>query len=256
MDPAPDSSPDSWICAVCQTTFPHTTPKSFIEDHPVCNPCIRALFSNSIEDEANFPPRWGRTILWPEPYSDILRESFIRVCTARAEEWRIPVDERIYCTHTRSNGGQCGTFLGQSRDRRICRRCDRCLSYTCMCCSRNWRAGHGTGRLIQIVHECDLPSVNEEYQQAREQAFAGLQRGRHYQDCPKCKRRIELIDGCSKYPDPLSIDFALLTLSQTLSFAAAVYPSASSAVKKHPKLQTIGPWEAVHVGTRDRSMSV
>lgn len=236
----------NWTCAVCINSFPQNTASGTIEGTQVCSTCIRRIFSLAIERETNFPPRWGRSILHPESFSHILDAGFIRTYNTKAAEWRLAVDQRVYCQHRRGAQGACSRFLGAKEQRTVCRRCGDCTGFTCMRCLKSFGSRAGSGNEIQISHECNTQAEEK----SRQQAFSGLQKGRHYQDCPRCKRRIELRDGCSKYY-PLLFENAFRLLNdyaQMPYHACAVRASATTAAAKQPNRRIIGVWDVVRDG--------
>jgi hypothetical protein len=78
---------------------------------------------------------------------------------------------------------------------RACVRCEACAWYTCLRCEESFSTSDVAGANAAIEHQCD-PHRDREFE---ERAFQGLKRGREWQVCPneKCKRRVELSDGCN-----------------------------------------------------------
>jgi hypothetical protein len=74
-------------------------------------------------------------------------------------------------------------------------KCEVCAWYTCLRCEESFSTGFVAGGEAAIEHECDPQRDGE----VEERAFRGLKRGREWQVCPngKCKRRVELSDGCN-----------------------------------------------------------
>jgi hypothetical protein len=78
---------------------------------------------------------------------------------------------------------------------RACVKCEACAWYTCLRCEESFSTSDVEGANAAIEHECD-PHRDREFE---ERAFRGLKRGSEWQICPneKCKRRVELSDGCN-----------------------------------------------------------
>jgi hypothetical protein len=74
---------------------------------------------------------------------------------------------------------------------RACVKCEACAWYTCLRCEESFSTSDVEGANAAIEHECD-PQRGREFE---ERAFMGLKRGKEWQVCPKCKRRVELSDG-------------------------------------------------------------
>ena len=77
----------------------------------------------------------------------------------------------------------------------MCVKCEDCAWYTCLRCEKIFSTGDVSGAETAIEHECDPRRDGE----LEERAFRGLKKGKEWQVCPneKCKRRVELIDGCN-----------------------------------------------------------
>lgn len=209
-----------YVCVICkdQVEIPRTGVPRIANDH-VCPPCIKDLFEHSIAHETNYPPRWGQRTLNPWLYRDILGEDFLQSFRAIAEEYGCPGTERVYCRNqvacragpsSSTNTEECGNFLGRVRETQRhpqCPKCGQCNAATCLRCRRTFPPllGHDAERVassssneMRVDHQC----CPENAQAVRDEAFKGLRRGRHYQDCPLCRRRVELRDGCNHITCP------------------------------------------------------
>jgi len=163
----------------------------------LCSKCLRHFFDNAIMSELYFPPRWGKRILDPHKFTDILDEDFLKNYERKQKEWSLAPKLRVYCRNTdpTKRPQECGAFLGRRMEDQECKRCDQCMCYTCLRCKECFSSADSEVKEAVIEHDCD-PNVEEKQ---REAAFAGLERGKHYQDCPnsKCRRRVELKEACN-----------------------------------------------------------
>ncbi|KAK4953806.1 hypothetical protein LTR10_008410 [Elasticomyces elasticus] len=182
-----------------------------------CKGCMRKFFDHALETESNFPPRWLGQVLDPRDFQHVLSRTYLRRYDAQNREWGCPAQQRIYCHHPEPSGRreQCGTFLGRWIATTTCQRCEKCKAYTCLRCSAALPPVQTTAERVNIDHHCD-PTLEL---RAREQAFAGLQRGKDYQDCPRqdCKRRVELESACNHMTCPsCGTDFCYVCGRQAL----------------------------------------
>ncbi|KXL48676.1 hypothetical protein M433DRAFT_63030, partial [Acidomyces richmondensis BFW] len=198
----------TWNCTIC-------TEQSFdraiqLDGDNLCSKCIRHFFENAIISELNFPPRWGKRILDPRSFTDVLDADFLQKYEQKEEEWSLPPKLRVYCRNTDppKRLEECGEFLGRRMESQECMRCDKCMWYTCLRCKECFSSPDSKVKKAVIEHECD-PSADEE---RREVAFAGLERGKHYQDCPnlKCRRRVELKEACNHITCVCGAEFCYL----------------------------------------------
>jgi len=172
-----------------------------IGDEVACKGCLRYILQNSLEAETSFPPRWAGKRLDPRDFRHVVSSEFLDEYEEKEKEWGCPARLRLYCHHTTPPQVEpCGNFLRQSPEDRLCQRCDKCMTYTCGQCHMNLLSQDTRLTQTVIEHDCD-PSLEI---QAREQAFAGLVRGKDYQDCPTetCQRRIELAAACNRMTCP------------------------------------------------------
>lgn len=195
-----------WTCDICCDEFRDYT-SVYIDRCTVCVPCIRKMFRKALDFEHEYPPQWAGEELHPTQFKHILQADFIAAYERQEVEYKTPPNKRVYCQHMlmkRSAEGRptteaCGKFLGV-RGRRVAQnqlllaRCEECDNMTCMVCD-----GFTADAVGIFRHQCPGRSrVNEE----RARAFAGLKRGKDWQQCPNrtCGRRIELSEVSSFIP--------------------------------------------------------
>lgn len=186
-----------WTCDICCDEFCDFT-SVHIHRSPVCVQCVRTMFQKALDFEHEYPVQWGGDELHPSQFTHILQADFIAAYEKKEVEYKTPPAKRVYCLHVlmKSAGGRptteaCGKFLGV-RARRVAAnqlmlgRCADCDNMTCMVCD-----GFSGDAVAIFRHQCPGRSLaNEE----RARAFAGLKRGKDWQQCPNrtCGRRIEL----------------------------------------------------------------
>lgn len=179
-------------CAVCgehDAQWPSTS----IEEYQVCRQCIKDLFDHSLTSNANFPPRWGKKALdpWDFRHLQIFDTRWLAAYDKRAAEWSCPDMQRVYCERQ-----ACEKFLGRLQDRHsTCKWCDVCMAYTCLMCRKRYLVKESVGPSAIVDHEC-IPMKEQDNQ---DRAFAGLKRGRDWQECPssQCRRRVQLSEACN-----------------------------------------------------------
>ncbi|KAF2163495.1 hypothetical protein M409DRAFT_26106 [Zasmidium cellare ATCC 36951] len=76
----PRSSPSSSKPRTCTVCGDHLTTSqvSVIEDSLVCTACVQELFELSLANENNFPPHWGKAVLNPKNFKQILDPAFFK----------------------------------------------------------------------------------------------------------------------------------------------------------------------------------
>lgn len=201
-------TPNSWYCNLCLEHH-NDRPPFLINNDVVCAQTLRHIFEDSVKSEINFPPRWGDTVLdpWDSRYRRVLSTLFLKQYDEKSKEWSVPERLRLYCQRRRLREASepCGAFLGGWEGKQECRRCEMCQGYTCPRCRRAFPPGRRQWREKKIRHRCEPIAERE----LREQAFAGLKRGRDYQDCPnlQCQKRIELAEACNHIKCPCGMDF-------------------------------------------------
>ncbi|EMF12104.1 uncharacterized protein SEPMUDRAFT_46988, partial [Sphaerulina musiva SO2202] len=188
--PIPSSSSHPpWTCSVCTSEL--LSPPHSISHNLICKPCITRLFELALIDETAWPPRWGALLLHHGEFRDVLDADLLMRLDERVRERRCPVAERVYCRQQ-----QCGAFLGRrwgvdEDDESKCEWCGRCGLCTCLRCLRRFEFDDAAKRQVDA-------------------AFQGLHRGRDYQDCPNCRQRVQLADGCNHITCTCGIQFCYL----------------------------------------------
>jgi hypothetical protein len=197
-----------WNCECCCEDFNDYTSIE-IQGCQVCPACVRKMFDKALEFEHEYPPDWSGP-LHPSEFSHIFSKTYIERYEHKEIEYKTQPSRRIYCQHMiyRPVPGKgelpefaeelCGGFIGvrqkMSRpDMLLLGRCRECTYATCMVCDAH------TSEPAQILqHVCPGRSTANE---KRALAFAGLKRGKDWQQCPgrSCGRRIELSAACSKF---------------------------------------------------------
>ncbi|KAK4545506.1 hypothetical protein LTR36_002856 [Oleoguttula mirabilis] len=156
-----------------------------IGDDALCKDChdaeVRPKFEAALENEAEYPVRWGATALEPH----LMPTAFEAQWRAKCEEYRTPLAERVYCPH-----GSCQQYAGNKAELsdlegRIVE-CKKCSGVFCGNC--------GVPLQPHRVHTCVIEDPRQEMD-----AFAGLVRGKDYQICPNptCGIKVEIRDGCN-----------------------------------------------------------
>lgn len=203
----PKSLPSSSKPRTCKVCGDHLTTSqvSVIEDSTVCTACVQQLFELSLANENSFPPHWGKAVLNPKDFKQILDPAFFKKYAVREKEWSCPPTERVYCHGKTSKGEVCGRFLGrrtEMRTRMDCVCCRKCWWLTCLKCLENFDLGEDAeGETedgpLEVEHVCSK-------EQKRLDPLEGLKRGQDYQVCPNegCRRGAELAAGC-KSPLPI-----------------------------------------------------
>ena len=139
--------------------------------HAYCQECIRALFANSITDEALFPPRCCRQPLPLESAKPYLGGAFIREFEKKTLEFEST--NRTYCAHP-----TCSSFICPVNIEEEVAGCPDCGTTTCVLCK-------------SFSHGGDCPN-DTATQQVLETA-----RQEGWQRCYSCRRVIELNIGCN-----------------------------------------------------------
>lgn len=192
-------APPEWTCACCCDTFNDYTSID-IDCSLVCFKCVCNMFDNAIRYEHCYPPRWS-SIIHPSEFGHMFTPGYIAYYEEKEWEYLSDATKRIYCCYqvdrqprtSESATETCGQFMGlrwtpdKPNDEQI-GRCKRCQGLTCMICDASI--------LLTPDHDCPGESPAEA---KLNEAFAGLVKGRHYQECPndECRRRIELSEACN-----------------------------------------------------------
>ena len=177
-----------------------------------CKDCVKALFEQSVATEGNFPARWGPKILDPWDYLQAVNTFFARDYERKWKEWTCPGRERVYCRQKdpKDQRSDCGAFLGRLKAVEICGACQKCKAIVCLRCGKVVDPSSIPGTLPEASHAC-YTAVEA---RLRRLAFNGLERGKDYQDCPKCQRRIELKEACNHMTCPCGTDFCYVCGTQ------------------------------------------
>lgn len=152
-----------------------------IEADLVCRNCICRMFHNAVEDESNYPPRWGKTELTLMRYGGFLRVAHAAEFLMKQTEYDVPWDKRVYCGTRKESGENCPEYLGQKTDTPVKKLCLKCHGHVCMCCKERVS--------LRYKHTCDANAV------ADEKEFKDLVKGKDWQKCPTCHTKLELKDG-------------------------------------------------------------
>lgn len=139
------------------------------------------MFSNAINDESNYPPRWGETELSCDDFRLILGHELFTEYSKKIEEYDVKWIDRVYCKSRSASGDTCGGFIGKKTTVRIRNDCPKCSTTVCLCCK---------DRIVSLgSHRCDESAT------ADEEDFQGLTRGKDWQKCPSCHNKFVLKDG-------------------------------------------------------------
>lgn len=140
------------------------------------------MFINAINDESNYPPRWGgKTELSCDDFEPILGPKLASEYTLKLKEYETPWINRVYCDSRSASGESCGGFVGKKTTVRIRNDCPKCNTAVCLCCK---------DRIVSLgSHRCDESAT------ADEKDFQGLKRGKDWQKCPSCHNKFVLKDG-------------------------------------------------------------
>lgn len=232
--PIPSSSSHPpWTCSVCTSEL--LSPPHSISHNLICKLCITRLFELALIDETAWPPRWGALLLHHGEFRDVLDADLLMRLDERVRERRCPVAERVYCRQQQvlspgrrmRRGVECGAFLGRrwgvdEDDESKCQWCGRCGLCTCLRCLRRFEfvlehgvdvyrpGGEGEEERRIRHHLCVPPEEDNAAKRQVDAAFQGLHRGRDYQDCPNCRQRVQLADGCNHITCTCGVQFCYL----------------------------------------------
>ena len=198
------------LCSEVRNEEPH-----LIGLFPLCIRCteedIVPLFEKALKYEYAWPPQWGNLVIDISNFKDLLSaEFFDRYIWRETNEYKIAVNDRLYCSHSvvgsRSSGAdpinaldivgiqglkaeKCNTFLGGKNEQipgraalRTC--CSTCSSFSCRCCGEALADS-------ESLHACK-PAEDDMT------AFDGLVKGIAWQECPHCLKKIELSEACNE----------------------------------------------------------
>lgn len=140
-------------------------------NHDFCGKCITIMFEAATVNEGSFSPRCCREPVALGQVEHFLDDDALDRFTRKALEWQTP--NRLYCFDP-----DCATFISPmaARDDGSAP-CPECLKSTCVVCKSDSHRG-------DCPEDKDLQELKEVAQEE------GWQR------CPRCKRFVELTQGC------------------------------------------------------------
>lgn len=161
-------------------------------EHDYCQDCLQTLVTNSLQDEALYPPRCCRQPFKMDDMRLFLSPELISGFHEKKIEFA--TSNRIYCANP-----MCSTFLYPANITGDIAECPKCMVYTCRfttcyflaCCL------HITNILVQGTfckagaHQGECPQDN-----ATQQVLQ-LAMGKGWKRCPKCQALVEKGQGCS-----------------------------------------------------------
>ncbi|KAK8050658.1 hypothetical protein PG994_012388 [Apiospora phragmitis] len=177
----PESSADSSSseCVSCLDDF---DPNEMVKApcHNYCQDCFTRLITSACEHEQHWPPKCCLNTI-PEPTNLTLTDEDLKQrYRSRAEEWNLPVSERVYCHQP-----ECSAWLRPAQ-------IDRALN-TARC-----TAGHSTCTLCRgAQHENLNADGHGTCPQDRDvQRTAQLAEEAGWRRCPGCHAYVEHSDAC------------------------------------------------------------
>ncbi|KAI7165949.1 hypothetical protein D0869_00419 [Hortaea werneckii] len=183
------TSQASFECTVC-CEKKLVDDKLIITEDAVCTGCfiesILPQFKAAIKHEFLYPVRWGSVAVSAAEFPEYLPDEFLLQWLWKEREYRLPINERVYCKHSTASGEECGAFFGEKLGVgcEVIAECKLCDNPTCMSCGEGLQDSASP-------HFCVEEEVDMKY------PFTGMQRGKDYQLCPKCQTPINLTAGCN-----------------------------------------------------------
>lgn len=175
------TGPSTFTCAFCQ--YEKRSLRVRVANDTLCMDCynteIVPKFHAAVDNEAQYPVRWGSTMLEPR----LFPASFQTTWRHKCKEYQTPFPERVYCKHN-----NCMHYVGNRTELRGTEvMCMKCYKGTCGDCG-------GSVGTTENVHRCIPEEPADE-----PDAFAGLVLGKDYQICPgaTCGIKVNLRDGCN-----------------------------------------------------------
>jgi hypothetical protein len=111
-------------CCACLEKKPLTV---VISNDTICHECLQYIFQKALNNEAEYPAKWGGITLNPKDYyhEKVVSQSFIRGYQEKQKEYHCQVARRVYCSWIttpayqgkgkgKSNDQICQTFLGKN----------------------------------------------------------------------------------------------------------------------------------------------
>ncbi|KUJ24242.1 uncharacterized protein LY89DRAFT_572838, partial [Mollisia scopiformis] len=140
-------------------------------EHSYCQECLQTLVSNSLQDEALYPPRCCR-----KPFEMDLMRPFLSpelISGFHEKGIEFGVADRLYCSNP-----TCSTFLFPANITGDEIECPLCLVITCTLCK-------------SAAHDgvCPLDTAT--------QKVLALAEGEGWRRCSKCKAVVQLRSGCN-----------------------------------------------------------
>ena len=199
--------PPTWDCSCCLETYIDYA-AVHVDGMKYCAPCLNSLFLRALKHEIDYPARMT-IVLHPYDFGHIVTPKFIEAYIHREKEYKCPVANRVYCKHElskpteagASTGSACGAFLGAQTSKDTSNAlsvsvCGHCDEYTCMRCRSPLQ---DLASVVTHIPECESLASKSQVAAAEDvaTAFESLERGRHWQRCPSCERRVELGEACN-----------------------------------------------------------
>ena len=159
-------------CVVCEEPVEYFTAVYAPCGHDYCHVCIKEYFYKAAQDESLYPPSCCGEIIPMDLAEVFFTNEFIAYFEAKAVEWSS--SNRTYCARK-----TCGAFVPPTDIEGDVAICTNCGFYTCTFCKEQNHEGR------------DCPN-DEALQNLIETArLVGWQR------CNRCKRFVELTQGCN-----------------------------------------------------------
>lgn len=98
----PDSTSTSEKQIECVSCLDEFTAKELVKGpcHSYCHDCFRRLITTACQNEAQWPPKCCLNAIPKKTVLGNVNSTLGKTYRKRAEEWSIPVSDRVYCSHT------------------------------------------------------------------------------------------------------------------------------------------------------------
>ena len=153
-------------------------------NHHYCRPCLHQLFRLALTDTSAYPPRCCRQTIPFDRIMHHLSSDLVKDFAAKKPELDDP--SPTYC-HVPT----CSAYIGDDNKQANIATCPSCRTRTCILCKAAQHAG-----------DCR----NDESMQATRQ----LARNQGWQQCPICRRIVQLTIGCNHMTQAFSFHYAVL----------------------------------------------